>query len=323
MSVSTSSPDVRTHVAVYTDRIEQYRTIIAQHPDVTFTITDRADEFVRAATHADVLFMAQKYERHMVLNAPRMQWLHVAGTGVDRLRPFDDFRSEVTITHTPSINAAMIADYVICAMGMLAWDVPQILRNQWARRWERWPVSRLATQTLGVVGLGNIGQAVARRAHVMGMRVVGSRRTPKPVAGVERVYAADELHALLGEADYVVLAVPLTSETAGLIGAAELRCMKTSAYLVNVSRGGIVREAALVDALRSSTIAGAALDVFETEPLPEESELWDLDNVILTPHISAWSEDYRIRAREVFAANLQRYLSGRPLRHVIDRSREY
>jgi len=137
------------------------------------------------------------------------------------------------------------------------------------------------------------------------------------------VVGIDQLHPVLREADYVVLAVPLTNDTRGLIGRRELEAMKASACLINISRGSIVQEQALIAALKAGDIAGAALDVFETEPLAPESELWKLENVILTPHLSSWSKDYRMRAADIFGVNLDRYLSGQPLAHVIDREKDY
>jgi D-2-hydroxyacid dehydrogenase (NADP+) len=174
-----------------------------------------------------------------------------------------------------------------------------------------------------LIGLGNIGRAVARKATAMGMRVIGVKRSPDSVPGVECVVGPDQLHEILGEADFVVLAMPLTGETWGMIGPREFLTMKETAYLINICRGAVIQEHALIEALKKRRIAGAALDVFENEPLPGDSELWGLENVIISPHISSWSRGYRARAAEVFCTNLERYLSHQPLLHVIDRSREY
>jgi phosphoglycerate dehydrogenase-like enzyme len=259
----------------------------------------------------------------MVLGSQHLKWLHLGGTGIDRLRPLKDFGTEVVITHTPGINAEMMADYVCCVILMLVWDFPRLIRNQVGHRWERWMVDRVGGKTLALIGLGNIGQVVARRAKGMGMRVIGIKRSPAPVPAVERVEGPDRLYQILGEAHFVVMAVPLTGETCGMIGSKELQAMKETAYLINVCRGAVVQEQALVAALKEGGIAGAALDVFENEPLPASCELWDLENVIISPHISSRSPDYRARAAEVFCANLERYLMHQPLLHAIDRSREY
>jgi phosphoglycerate dehydrogenase-like enzyme len=180
---------------------------------------------------------------------------------------------------------------------------------------------RLRGSTMLVVGLGDIGRTIARAARAVGMRVLGVSRRARPVPGVERVYRPRDLRRTLSAADWVVLTVPLTPATRGLLGAPELAAMKPSAWLLNIARGAIVDEAALLDALQRRTIAGAVLDVFSTEPLPPPHPVWDLDNVIVTPHISGPSTPEEIAP--VFADNLARYLAGRPLRHVVDRRRAY
>jgi phosphoglycerate dehydrogenase-like enzyme len=310
-------------LAIYTDNVEAQAFISDRFPQVKVRITDRAEEFIEVARDAEIIFLSRKYERSTVLALRHLKWLHLGGTGIDRLRPLSDLDSEIIITHTPGLNAEMIADYVICVTLMLTWDFPRLIRNQLERRWERWLVDRAEDKTLALIGLGNIGRAVARKATAMGMRVIGVKRSPDSVPGVEYVVGPDQLHEILGEADFVVLAVPLTGETWGMIGPREFLTMKETACLINICRGAVVQEQALIEALKKRRIAGAALDVFENEPLPGDSELWGLENVIISPHISSWSRGYRARAAEVFCANLQRYLSHQPLLYVIDRSREY
>jgi D-2-hydroxyacid dehydrogenase (NADP+) len=310
-------------LAIYTDNVEAQAFVSHRFPQVHVRMTTTAEGFVEAAHDAEIIFLSRKYARSMVLGAQHLKWLHLGGTGIDRLRPLSDLDPEVIITHTPGLNAEMIADYVICVILMLIWDFPRLIWNKSERRWERWLVDRVGDKTLALIGLGNIGRAVARKATAMGMRVIGVKRSPDSVPGVERVMGPDRLHKILGEADFVVLAVPSTRETWRMIGPREFHAMKETAYLVNVCRGAVVQEQALISALRGGDIAGAALDVFENEPLPRDSELWGLENVIISPHMSARSKDYRARAAEVFCINLERYLSHQPLLHVIDRSREY
>jgi len=310
-------------LAIYTDNVEAQASISHRFPQVRVRITKVAEEFIEAARDAEIIFLSRKYERSMLLGLQHLKWLHLGGTGIDRLRPLSDFDPEIIITHTPGLNAEMIADYVICVILMLVWDFPRLIRNQSGRRWERWEVDRLEGKTLALIGLGNIGRAVALRAMAMGMRVVGVKRSPESVPGVERVVGSEQLHEILSEADFVVLAVPLTGATRGMVGLREFRTMKETAYLINICRGAVVQEHALIAALKEGCIAGAALDVFENEPLPPDSELWGLENVIVSPHISSWSKDYRARSAKVFCINLERYLSHQPLLYVIDRSKEY
>lgn len=315
----------RPKLAIYTDDVgaQAFAFIPSRFPQVDVRITKTAEGFVKAAQEAEIVCMARRYTRSIVLGARRLKWLHLGGTGIDRLRPLSDFDPEIIITHSPGLNAEMMADYVICVILMLIWDFPRLIRNQLERRWERWAVERLEDKTLALIGLGNIGQAVALRATAMRLRVIGVKRSADLVPGVERVLGPDQLHEVLGEADFVVLAVPLTGETRGMIGPREFHAMKETAYLINVSRGAVTQEQALIAALKEGGVAGAALDVFENEPLPPDSELWGLENVIISPHISASSKDYRARAAKVFCLNLERYLSHQPLLYVIDRSREY
>jgi phosphoglycerate dehydrogenase-like enzyme len=315
----------RLKLAIYAEKagMDAYEAIASRFSRVDTRIETTAEEFTKAARDADIICMARKYSRSMVLEARRLKWLHVGGTGIDRLRPLSDLDPELMITNTPGLNAEMIADYVICVILMLTWDFPRLVRNQLERLWERWPVDTVQGKVLALIGVGNIGRAVISRATVLGMRVMGVKRSPEPVPGLEQVVGLDQLHQILRLADFVVLAVPLTSETWGMIGPRELEAMKKSAYLINVCRGNVVQERALITALQRGHIAGAALDVFENEPLPADSELWGFKNVIISPHISSWSKDYRMRAAEIFWVNLERYLSGNPLLHIIDRSREY
>ena len=201
------------------------------------------------------------------------------------------------------------------------------MRAQAARTWrhmENAEVFELAGKTLLLVGLGAIGQHTAQVAAALGMRVLGVRRTAsEPFPGIEHVAGIESLHDLLPEADFVVLMTPLTPATRGLIGERELRLMKRDAYLVNVARGGVVDEAALVNALRAGWIAGAGLDVFEHEPLPPDSPLWEMTNVIITGHYAGVTPAYDVRAFEVFLDNLRRYRAGQPLRNVVDKRLGY
>jgi phosphoglycerate dehydrogenase-like enzyme len=204
---------------------------------------------------------------------------------------------------------------------------PHLFRFQQAHEFNRRiPPRELCGKTVGIIGMGHIGAAVAQRARAFGCRVLGIRRSftaRGPDAVADEAVPPSDLDYLLGESDFVVIAAPLTPETRGLIGEAQLRAMKPSACLINVARGAIVDEPALIRALKEGWIAGAGLDVFVREPLPPESELWDLENLILTPHISGGTEIYSLRATEIFCANLRRYLAGQPLENVVDPNRGY
>ena len=259
--------------------------------------------------------------------APHLDWIHLTGAGVDRLRGTPLFASErVLLTNSSGVSAAAIGEYILMAMLLLAKRAPRYLRQQREHVWARHQGAELRGRTLGIVGLGAIGEAAAQRAAAFDMRVVAIRRSiPAPCAraGIERLLPPASLHELLRESDYVVLSVPLTNETEGLIGEAEFRAMKPGAVLINVARGRVIDQTALIGALQSGRLGGAALDVHDPEPLPADSPLWDLDRVILTPHVSGSAGRHNERIAELFCENLRRYVAGEPLRNVVDRARAY
>jgi phosphoglycerate dehydrogenase-like enzyme len=199
-------------------------------------------------------------------------------------------------------------------------------RAQVRHEWTRFAPTELRGKTVGIIGLGHIGEEAARLAKAFGCRVIATRRSATSVMSTDyadEVRPAGDLLRVLGESDYVVLSMPLTPETRGMIGERELRAMKQTAVLVNIARGPVTVEADLIRALREGWIAGAALDVFDQEPLPAESPFWDMENVIVTPHISGGTEIYNARATRIFAENLRRWLDGKPLANVVDPKRGY
>lgn len=274
---------------------------------------------------AEVIVGLPRFTEGALARAERLRWLQFISAGVER---FDlGGHPDLMITNGSGTAANAIAEYVIGMMFLFARDFPRLLRSQAQRHWDRSVAAReLTDATCGVVGLGAIGGEVARRAKALGMRVIAIRRSG---AGEGAGQLADivlppaELPRLLRESDYVVLAAPLTPATHHLIGGAELAQMKRSAVLINVGRGRLVDEAALCTALADGAIAGAGLDVFETEPLPADSPLWTLPNVVVTAHMSAHTERHLDRVADLVCDNLRRYLNGEPLRNVVDRDRGY
>jgi len=252
--------------------------------------------------------------------AQRLRWIQCMGAGIEALL-VPEVSPRVTITRVAGIFGPWMAEY---ALGWCLWVTQRMdgfRASQRARRWAPIDPIPLRGQTLCVIGLGDIGARIARSGRALGMRAIGVSRTGRPVTGVSRVYRTRALTAALAEADFVVLTVPLSPATRGLLDAAALAAMKPSAWLINVARGPIVDEDAMVEALRAGRIAGAILDVFDIEPLPPTHPLWTLPNVVITPHISGPSTPREIAP--LFADNLRRYLAGRPLRHVVDRRRGY
>ena len=274
--------------------------------------------------------------------APGLSWVQLHSAGANHLLDHPIMESDVAITTVSGIHATPIAEYVFASILAHRWRVPMWTHCQREARWPsgRWDLyarPELRDSTLGIVGYGSIGQEVGRIGQAFGMRVLALRRSAgRSKAGYSsertgdaagsiptQFYTPDALHEMLSECDYVVVAVPLTPETAGLIGPAELKAMKSSAYLVNIARGSIVDEAALAQALEQGWIGGAGLDVFEQEPLPANSPLWALENLLISPHVAGFTPRYDERATALLAENLDRYLSGKPLLNLVDRAKGY
>ncbi|HSP35434.1 MAG TPA: D-2-hydroxyacid dehydrogenase [Thermoanaerobaculia bacterium] len=270
-----------------------------------FTTTDPA-----ALRDAEAILLAPRYEFVIRrLDAPRLRWLHALAAGVETL-PFDELRDrDVVITNSRGLYADALGEWVIAAILWFAKDLPRLARSKAEHKWDPFHVERLEGKSIGIIGFGGIGRAIARRAEAMRMNMITSRRS----AADPRAF----------EADYVVLSVPLTDETHNLMSAARIAKMKPHAVLINVSRGAVVDEEALVDALRNRAIRGAALDVFQEEPLPPDHPLWSLDNVLLSPHSADWTADSHERAMRFFIENWRRYERGEALENVVDKNAGY
>jgi phosphoglycerate dehydrogenase-like enzyme len=256
---------------------------------------------------------------------PKLRWIHVMGAGVDGDLTPQVVNSDIIVTRTRGLHNLPVSEWVMLQMLAVTKRLPELVIAQHEGKWR--PVEVPVTiqgRTMGIVGYGEIGQTLAVRARAFGLRVVGTRRHPRPAAELDALYPPNELDRLLQESDYVVLLTPLTPDTRGLIGEAQLRRMKTDAWLINVARGEVVQEEALLRALRERWIAGAALDVFRQEPLPADSPLWTLPNVLITPHNSGVRHpNFSAEALDQFLDNLGRYVRGEPLRNQVDKTAGY
>lgn len=248
-------------------------------------------------------------------------WVANGGAGTDHLGQWDP--EKTTVTNAAGVAAGMMADYIFGGFLHFTLDVPGLQRDKAARVWNARMVAPLGGKTLLIVGLGHTGQAVAKRANAFGMRVLGTRARPRKMDHIDEVHGADDLPKLLPRADFIAVSTPLTPATRGLIGAAEIAAMKPGAVFADVSRGGVVDQRALHDALNAGHLAGAVLDVFETEPLPETSPLWTLDNVILSPHCASVHEDWEESSFRLFLDNLGRWMRAERLVNIVDPSRGY
>ena len=278
--------------------------------------------------------------RDAFLASRRLRWIHSAAAGVGASLFPEMRKSEVLLTNSAGVYAEPMADHALGMILYFARAFDGAVAGSRVREWRRdaiagpnGPLRELSDAVVGIVGYGGIGRAVGRRAAALGMRVRATRRREPtsrsgsadgaPPDSALEVMGPDGLDELLAESDYVVLTVPETSETAGLIGASELTRMRDSAVLINIARGRILDEEALADALRSGRLRGAGLDVFREEPLPPESPLWDLDNVLLTPHIGGTSPRFWERQTDLMVRNISHFLAGRPLENLVDKESGY
>jgi phosphoglycerate dehydrogenase-like enzyme len=258
--------------------------------------------------------------------ATRARWVHSLAAGVEGMLSPEFVASPVPLTNARGVFAEALGEFAIAAVLHFAKNIPLMTRNQQAHHWEALTVEMVRGKTFGVIGYGGIGREAARLAAAIGMRVIALRRKPAESGGdgiAERIYTPGELNVLLAASDYVLMAMPSTPETRHIIGAPELRAMRADAVLINIGRGSSVDETALVEALREKRIRGAALDVFETEPLPPEDPLFTLDNVLLSAHSADRTADWLERATRMFIENYGRFIRGEPLLNVVDKRAGY
>ncbi|HUO26006.1 MAG TPA: D-2-hydroxyacid dehydrogenase [Candidatus Aquilonibacter sp.] len=280
---------------------------------------------------AEVIFTISLRPEQLALGT-RLRWIHAPTAAVHQFLFPELVNSDIVLTHSSEVHGPVVAEHVMALIFALARKIPQAARLQAKREWGQDSIwnhgqrpREIAAATLGLIGLGAIGLVVARAAAALGMRVIAVREhvEKERPEGVSEVLGPDQIERLLARSDFVVMAAPLTPATRGLMNAARFAQMKRDAYLINVGRGAQVDECALADVLRSHQIAGAALDVFEHEPLPAESPLWDLDNLLITPHTAGLTEKLWHRHYDLFSENLRRYLVGERLLFTVDKQLGY
>lgn len=259
-----------------------------------------------------------------LLSIDSLQWIHLVSAGVDHALGERLCAMDVLLTNASGVFDLPIAETVLTYILMIAKRMPTFLKQQRERTWRKHRLREVAGLTVGIIGAGSIGTEVARLCQALDLRVIGTRRHPERGAPhVDELLPTTRMDDLLAQSDFVVVAVPLTEETRGMIDATAFRQMRADAWFINVARGAVVDQGALIAALQAGQIGGAALDVFVEEPLPVDSPLWELDNVILTPH-NSWSTPHVARREAaLFLKNLRRYLRDEPLCNVVDRSLGY
>jgi phosphoglycerate dehydrogenase-like enzyme len=308
------------------DRLQQ------AFPETRIHLVEDPDPSARLAALADTeVLYAVRFSEADLNAAKRLKWLHLTSAGATHVLFPEMIESDILVTNSRGLYGIPIAEHVLGVMLMFARRLHDAYRFQGEGRWARsemlgrFPkIAELHGRTVGVIGLGSIGLAVAERCKALGMRVVASRRHggAKP-ACVDQLLGSGELPELLTQSDYVVVAAPLTPETKGLIGEKELRLLKPNAFIVNVGRGAIIQEAALIQALKEERVGGAGLDVTDPEPPAEDSELFHLPNVILTPHYSGIRSNYWEHSVALFQPILGQYLRGEPMDNLVDKRAGY
>jgi len=290
----------------------QYRDRLRKRfPEVAIDLVDHHSKVgpYIATTDALVTF-APMLSAHVLASATRLKWVQALGTGVDNLIDQPTLREDVIVTNMRGIHGAPVAEAALAGMLALARGLPRALRAQNERQWQRFPAQLLHDKTVGIFGVGQIAEALAPKCKVLGMRVVGVTSAPRQVPGFDLMHRREKLAEVVGDFDFLVLLTPLSAATRNSINAGIFAAMKPTSYLINLARGGVVDEPALIAALASNRIAGAALDVFNQEPLPADHPFWSMPNVIITAHQGGFCDVYIDYALPTVETNMERFLRG-------------
>jgi D-2-hydroxyacid dehydrogenase (NADP+) len=292
--------------------------LLERFPQLTINVVGHHNDVGPYIADTDILLcFSPPMADHVVRDAPKLKWIQALGTGVDNIVDLPSLGPEVIVTNVRGIHGAPVSEATIAYMLSLARDLPRSARAQDKAAWERWPSRLLTGKTVGILGVGLIAEYLAPICKQFGMTVIGISGSPRETKGFDRMVHRNDLLKIAGELDYMVALAPLTPETRGIIGDKVLAAMKPTAYLVNVARGGVVDEMALIKALDSDQIAGAALDVFSQEPLPADDPIWRAKNVTIFPHLGGYSLGYEDRAMPTIAGNMTKFL-GNDLKSMIN-----
>jgi phosphoglycerate dehydrogenase-like enzyme len=293
---------------------EQYRARLSRtFPEIAIDVAATADKAVPALADADMLITFGQMIKNLKLDfaaARNLKWVQALGTGLDGITDQPALKPGVTVTSLHGVHGAPVSEAALASMLALSRDLPGFVRAQDQHQWKRWPAKLLQGKTAGILGIGVIAEALAPKCKALGMTVVGITSSPRQVAGFDRVHPIGELLHVLAHVDHFVLLTPYSAATHQMIDAKVFAAMKPTAYLVNLARGGVVDEDALIEALRSKRIAGAALDVFNQEPLPPDNPLWTFPNVIITTHQGGFCDTYPDLAMPILEHNMRCFLNG-------------
>jgi len=305
-----------TNVLILTEVQEgmraRYRALLLERfPQLTINVVGHHDDVGPHIAGTEVLLcFSPPMADHVVRDAPKLKWIQALGAGTDNIVDLPSLGKDVLVTNVRGIHGAPVSEATIAYMLWFARELPRAMRAQEARQWERWPSALLAGKTVGILGVGQISEYLAPVCKQFGMTVIGITGKPRSAKGFDRMVTRGDLLQVAGELDFLVALVPLSAQTRNIVGEKVFAAMKPSAYLINVARGGVVDEAALVKALDAGEIAGAALDVFAQEPLASDSPLRAAKNVAIFSHLGGYSQGYEERAMPQIAGNMACYLSG-------------
>jgi phosphoglycerate dehydrogenase-like enzyme len=305
-----------TNVLILTDLPEpirkQYVTHLSQaFPQLTVNDVDHRSKVGPYIADAEVLMtFGPIMADHVIEDGKKLRWIQALGTGVDRLADSPALRKGTIVSNIRGIHGPPVSEAAIAYMFALVRDMPRSFRHQSEQQWTRWPMKLLDDKTVGILGVGLIAEALAPRCKALGMRVIGISSATRPLPHFDRMVHRDDLVAIAPELDFLVLLTPLSAQTKGMVGAAVFKAMKETAYLVNVARGGVADEPALIEALNRGEIAGAALDVFSEEPLPKGHPLWTTRNLHVYPHLGGFFDRYEERALPTLVHNMRCFLAG-------------
>jgi D-2-hydroxyacid dehydrogenase (NADP+) len=285
--------------------------LLERFPQLTINVVGHHNDVGPHIADIDVLLcFSPPMADHVVRDAKKLKWIQALGTGIDNIVDLPSLGKDVVVTNVRGIHGAPVTEATIAYMLSLARDLPRATHVQDQGKWERWPAQLLAGKTVGILGVGLIAEYLAPVCKALHMTVIGISGSPRPAPGFDRMVVRGDLAKAAGELDFLVALAPLTSETRNIIGEKVLAAMKPSAYVVNVARGGVVDEAALIKALNAGTIAGAALDVYAQEPLPAGSPLYKAKNITMFSHLGGYSHGYEDRAMPTIAGNMEKFLAG-------------
>jgi len=292
-------------------RMRYYHHIKTTFPELTVNLVDHNTKVDPYIGTADILvtFGAHMGD-HVLEKGKNLKWIQALGTGVDGIVDRAALREGVLVTNFHGKHGPPMSEATIALMLALSRNLPRSVRSQSQRKWDRFPPRLLNEKTVGIFGIGAIAEVLAPRCKAFGMTVVGITSAKREVPGFDRMVGRDDLENAVRELDFLVLLTPLTSETRGIVNARIFAAMKSTSYVVNVARGGVVDEAALLEALQQGRIAGAALDVLTKEPLPEDHPFWGMDNVIITPHLGGFHVGYVDEALPIVEDNIRRFIAG-------------